>query len=120
MEVLALKCMPRGGSRPEALRAFFTAAAVEVNFGVEDPAGHCGPIQDDLDIPALREALESASEAATRACALAADGDADEAQRVWQEVFGPDFPAPEKKNVSPAVAGPALVTSRPVRDAPQG
>jgi predicted nucleotidyltransferase len=119
MEVLALQCMPRGGSRPEALRAFFTAAATEVNWGVEDPAGHCGPIQDDLDIPVLREALENASESATRACSLAADGDIDEAQRVWQEVFGSDFPAPAKK-VSPATVGPALITSRPVRDAPQG
>jgi hypothetical protein len=119
MEVLALQCMPRGGSRPEALRAFFTAAAIEVNLGVEDPAGHCGPIQRDLDIPALRTALEYASDAATRACELAADGDADEAQRVWQEVFGPDFPAPPKKD-SPAVTGPALITGRPIRDAPQG
>lgn len=119
MEVLALQCMPRGGSRTEALRAFFTAAAIEVNWGVEDPAGHCGPIQDDLDIAVLRDALESASEAATRACALAADGDPDEAQRVWQEVFGSDFPAPAKK-VSSTVTGPVLIMSRPVLDAPQG
>jgi hypothetical protein len=118
--VLALQCMPLGGSRPEALRAFFTAAAIEVNWGVGDPARHCGAIQDDLDIAVLREALESASEAATRACSLAADGDPDEAQRVWQEVFGSDFPAPAKRKVSPAVTGPALITGRPVRDAPQG
>lgn len=120
MEVLALQCMPRGGNRPEGLRAFFTAAATQVNWGVEDPAGHCGAIQDDLDIAVLRDALDSASEAATRACALAADGDTDEAQRVWQEVFGMEFPAPDKKSVSPAVTGPVLITGRPVRDAPQG
>jgi hypothetical protein len=120
MEVLALRCMPRGGTRPEALRAFFTAAATEVNWGVDDPAGHCGPIQPDLDTTALREALEDASEVATRACSLAANGDSDEARRVWQEVLGSDFPAPAKKKMSPAVTGPALITGRPVRDAPQG
>jgi hypothetical protein len=120
MEVLALQCMPRSGTRPEALRAFFTAAAIQVNWGVDDPAGHCGTIQGDLDIPVLRQALEEARDAATRACGLNADGDADEAQHVWQEVFGSDFPAPAKKTVSPSVAGPALITSRPVRDAPQG
>jgi predicted nucleotidyltransferase len=119
MEVLALNCMPRGGSRPEALRAFFTAAANEVNWGVDDPAGHCGPIHQDLDIAALRMALETASEAATRACAEAANGNTDEAQRAWQEIFGSDFPAPAKKP-SPVITAPALITTRPVRDAPQG
>jgi hypothetical protein len=120
MEVLALQCMPRSGTRPEALRAFFTAASIQVNWGVNDPAEHCGAVQADLNILVLREALEEARDAATRACALDADGDADEAQRAWQEVFGSDFPAPEKKKVSPAVTGPALITGRPIRDAPQG
>ncbi|MEV6985802.1 hypothetical protein AB0M95_31710 [Sphaerisporangium sp. NPDC051017] len=119
MEVLALNCMPRSGSRPEALRAFFTAAAVEVNLGVVDPAGHCGPIQQDLDIAVLRMALENASEIAARACAEAANGNSDDAQRAWQEIFGSDFPAPAK-NPSSAITGPALITTRPVRDAPQG
>jgi hypothetical protein len=118
MEVLALQCMPRGGSRASALRAFFTAAAIEVNWGVDDPAGHCGPIQNDLDIAVLKDALENASEAAARACSLALNGDADEAQRVWQEVLGSDFPAP--KRVSATVGGPVLITGRPIRDAPQG
>jgi hypothetical protein len=120
MEVLALNCMPRSGTRSEALRAFFTAAAIQVNWGVRDPAGHCGAIQPDLDISALRKALEEARDAATRACGLNADGDADEAQRVWQDVFGSEFPAPKKRKVSPAVVGPALITGRPIRDAPQG
>ncbi|PWU46299.1 hypothetical protein DLJ47_32835 [Micromonospora sp. S4605] len=119
MEVLALQCMPRSGTRPEALRAFFTAAAIQINWGIYDPAGHCGPIQPDLDISVLREELEKARDAATRACALHADGDSDEAQRAWQDVLGPDFPAPKKK-VSPAITGPALITGRPIRDAPQG
>lgn len=120
MEVLALECMPRAGSRPAALRAFFTAAAVRMNSPIADPAGHCGLIQPDLDIVGLRTALEAASEIATEACAAAANGDTDDALRAWQEIFGATFPAPEAKNTSPWGAGPALITPRPVKDAPQG
>ena len=40
MEVLALECLPVDKNRPEALKAFFTSAAVQINDGVEDPAGH--------------------------------------------------------------------------------
>lgn len=119
MEVLALQCMPRTGNRSEALRAFFTAAAIEVNFGVVDPAGHCGSIQEDLDVAVLAAALEEASDVAARACAEAANGNTDEALRAWQEVFGSDFPAPAKKPSS-GITAPALITARPVRDAPQG
>jgi hypothetical protein len=120
IEVLALECMPRSGSRAEALRAFFTAAAVRVNLPIEDLAGHCGLIQPDLDKVGLRTALEEASEIATRACDHAAAGDTDDALRAWQEIFGEDFPAPVKKKVSPAVTGPALILPRPIKDAPQG
>jgi hypothetical protein len=121
MEVLALECMPRNGSRPEALRAFFIAAAVRVNWDLVDPAGHCGLIQPNLDTVGLRVALENAAEIATQACTAAANGDTDDALRAWQEIFGPSFPAPRaKKKISPAVTGPALITTRPVKDAPQG
>lgn len=120
MEVLALECMPRAGSRSAALRAFFTAAAVRVNWPIADPAGKCGLIQPDLDTVGLRTALEAASETATRACAAAANGDTDEALRSWQEIFGTAFPAPEAKKPSPWGAGPALITPRRVKDAPQG
>jgi Second Messenger Oligonucleotide or Dinucleotide Synthetase domain len=119
MEVLALRCMPHSGNRPEALRSFFTAAAIEVNLGVVDPAGHCGSIQDDLDIPVLHTALANASDIAARACAEAANGNTDDALRAWQEIFGSDFPAPAKSS-SAGVAAPALITTRLVRDAPQG
>ncbi len=120
MEVLALECMPRAGSRPAALRAFFTAAAVRVNWDIVDPAGHCGPIQPDLDTVGLRTALQDAAEIATQACAAAANGATDDALRAWQKVFGTNFPAPEAKKNSPTVTGPALITTRPVKDAPQG
>jgi hypothetical protein len=120
MEVLALECMPRAGTRAVALCAFFTAAAVRVNWDIADPAGHCGLIQPDLDTVGLRTALEEASETATRACTAAANGDTDGALRAWQEIFGSTFPAPEAKKVSPWGTGPALIVPRPVKDAPQG
>ena len=120
MEVLALRCLPTSSGRAEALRAFFTAAAVEVNYGVHDPAGHCGPIQPGLDLTALSAALRKAGAIATAACASAADGDTDGALRHWQSLFGPDFPAPTKPKISPAITAPAFVRPRPVKDAPQG
>lgn len=119
MEVLALKCLPTDKTRPLALRAFFTAAAVEVNYGVVDPARHCGAIQPDLDTEVLRTALESARDIAEKACAAAADGDSDGAALLWRELFGDDFPAPEEKSSGTAV-GPFLYVPRPVVDAPQG
>jgi len=121
MEVLALECMPRDGSRTAALRAFFTAAAVRVNSEIADPAGHCGAIQPDLDAVGLRTALEEAAEIATQACAAAENGDTDDALRAWQEIFGQDFPAPAPtKSSYLGGTGPALITPRPVKDAPQG
>lgn len=116
IEVLALQCLPRSGNRPEALRQFFTAAAVQVNLGVEDPAGHCGPIQPDLDTAALRDALLDAADLADRACDQAARNDPDGAQRTWQELFGPDFPAPPKKTGPRAPAAPVPL----ITDSPQG
>ncbi|WP_204982020.1 SMODS domain-containing nucleotidyltransferase [Mycobacterium kansasii] len=116
MEVLALQCLPHAGNRPEALRQFFSAAAVQVNLGVEDAAGHCGPIQPDLDIVALRDALLDAADLAGRACDQAARTDVDGAQRTWQELFGPDFPAPPKKTVPNAPIAPVPL----ITDSPQG
>ena len=122
MEVLALKCLPVEGNRPNALKTFFTAAAVEVGYEVQDPAGYCGAVQADLDIPVLRTALENARDIAEKACAMAADGDTDGAATLWQEVLGEDFPAPESEagNTAMAATGPFLLRPRPIRDAPQG
>jgi hypothetical protein len=119
MEVLALTCLPTSGHRADALRAFFTAAAVEVNYGVDDPANYCGAIQPDLDHSALSSALSVARDHATAACAAEADGDTDEAAYQWQEVFGIDFPAQPKPKPSPAIIT-TPVWPRPVKDAPQG
>ncbi|MDV6286643.1 SMODS domain-containing nucleotidyltransferase [Rhodococcus jostii] len=115
MEVLALECLPTDSNRPHALRSFFTAAAVRVNYPIVDPAGHCGPIQPDVDVQGLRTALELAAENADLACTRAARNDLDGAKQAWREIFGPDFPAPAQRRV-PA----APVVPPPIRDAPQG
>lgn len=120
MEVLALGCLPTSGTRAQALRSFFTAAAVEVNYGVTDPAGYCGEIQPGLDLSALSRALRDASMTAAAACAAADDGDVDQALRHWHALFGPDFPTPRPTTAKPAVAAPAFIRPRPVKDAPQG
>ncbi|HYU84729.1 MAG TPA: nucleotidyltransferase [Kribbellaceae bacterium] len=121
MEVLALRHLPGGVCRPVALKAFFTAAAVAVNEPICDPAGLCGEIQPDLDRVGLRDALSKAADFADEACAAADARYTDDALRLWQEVFGSDFPAPKSK---PASVGPALITApafkRPIKDAPQG
>jgi hypothetical protein len=114
MEVLALDYLPLESNRPNALRQFFVAASYNVLNGVNDPAGYCGPIQPDLDLEALQQALSDAGDEATLAMEAAARGDDAAAKRHWREVFGDDFPAPPKTATSPAVAPP------PIRDAPQG
>ncbi|MGI3225001.1 hypothetical protein ACRJ4B_14850 [Streptomyces sp. GTA36] len=121
MEVLALNCMPRSGNRSEGLKTFFTAAAVQVNEGVRDPAELCGEIQPDLDHEGLSAAFAEAADIAERACTAAAEGDTDQALRLWQEIFGEDFPAPAAPAKAAAlITAPALITPRPIKDAPQG
>ncbi|MFD8500958.1 nucleotidyltransferase domain-containing protein [Amycolatopsis sp. NPDC059657] len=119
IEVLALQCLPTEGSRPDALKSFFTAAAVEVNYGVEDPAKHCGLIQPDLDVDTLRAALENARDLAEQAYAAAARGHTDVAGSLWRELFGDDFPASAPENVG-AAAGAATPWPQPVPDSAQG
>ncbi|GAB2996496.1 hypothetical protein LWP59_18500 [Amycolatopsis acidiphila] len=120
IEVLALQCLPTEGNRQNALKSFFTSSAVEVGYGVEDPAKRCGPIQPDLDISILRTALEEARNLAELACAAAADGKTDEAGMYWRDIFGDDFPESSSENHVGAAASAAVVTPRVVKDAPQG
>lgn len=114
METLALDYLPLGTNRPNALRQFFVAAAYNVLEGVTDPAGLCGPIQPDLDLKALHDALTAAGDEATLAIEAAGRNDDASAQHHWQNIFGNEFPAPPKSTSSPAVAPP------PIKDAPQG
>jgi len=121
MEVLALHHLPGGFSRSESLKRFFTASATAVGNGpVTDPAGLCGEIQPDLDRVGLRDSLLNAADLADQACDAADEGHTDDAKKLWREVFGDDFPAPEgKPKTSSALLLPA-VAPRPIKDAPQG
>ncbi|GHE40321.1 hypothetical protein GCM10017673_48380 [Streptosporangium violaceochromogenes] len=121
MEVLALHHLPGGLSRPQALKSFFTAAAIAVGNGpVMDPASLCGEIQPDLDRVGLRNSLLNAADLADQACDAAEEGHTDDAKKLWREVFGDDFPAPlGKPKTSPALIVPAVLP-RPIKDAPQG
>jgi len=92
IEVLALHCLP-DGDRPASLARFFTAVAADVMTGVQDPAGHCGEIQPDLDRAKVRESLLAAAELANRALDAAA-ADVDRAVCLWRQVFGQAFPEP--------------------------
>lgn len=114
METLALDYLPVGTNRPNALRQFFVAAAYNVLDGVTDPAGHCGPIQPDLDLQALHEALSAAGDEATLAIEAFGRNDEISAQQHWRNTFGDAFPAPSKQAGLPAVVAP------PIKDAPQG
>ncbi len=121
MEVLALDHLPGGYGRPEALKRFFTAAATAVGNGpITDPAGLCGEIQPDLARVGLRDSLLHVADLADQACEAADEGHTDDAKKLWREVFGNDFPAPQgKPKSSPGLAVPA-VAPRPIKDAPQG
>ncbi|QXV57788.1 hypothetical protein [Amycolatopsis sp. TNS106] len=117
IEVLALECLPAGPTRSSALSSFFTSAAFRVNEPIEDPAGHCGPIQPDLDVDALRDACEEARELAAAAMTAEDNDDFDEAKRLWRTILGADFPAPAKAKKT----GATLIGSGyAVRDVPQG
>lgn len=92
VEVLALECLPKTGTRQDALSAFFTAAAVRVNDPLCDPAGLCGEIQSDIDAVALRERLDEAADLAASAVLHESWGEDNVAVSKWGEIFGSDFP----------------------------
>lgn len=52
--VLALKYLPTADTRQDAIQRFFTAAAANIMYAIEDPAGVCDAIQPDLDLAATR------------------------------------------------------------------
>ncbi len=92
VEMLAYECLPKTGSRQDALAGFFTAASVRVNDPVCDPAGLCGEIQPDLDVPALRATLEDAAGLADSAQWHESMQQDNVAVAKWGEILGPDFP----------------------------
>ena len=118
IEVLALHYLPAGLSRAQALERFFESAAFAVSQPVCDPAGVCGEIQPGLDYAGFQAQLDEAGQLATQAVLCEQLGDAANAQRLWREIFGEDFPAP----AGPVTVGAAVAGAVPqrVKDSPQG
>jgi len=106
IEVLAFELLTTATPRPEALERFFTAAALRVRRDppVSDPAGLCGPIQPDVNLPALTSELDRAADLARRANLADNSGAADSAISLWGMVFGPSFPRP-RPQVSVSASG---------------
>lgn len=114
MEVLALECLPKAGNRPEALRAFFSAASTH-SLAVSDPAGLSGIVQPDLEVARFRRALEDAASDANAAARAVADNNQARASIHWRAIFGDAFPLIAGVGGAAEEDGP-----RPVRDSPQG
>lgn len=98
-EVLALNCLPEpnamaGLSRSVALLRFFTAAAPAAMEPINDPAGHCGEIQPNLNRYRLHGLLKEASAIAANAVAWEQDGEHHKAICCWKAIFGEAFPLP--------------------------
>ena len=94
MEIIALDSLRPAATIEQALANFFAAAEIRVNSPIEDPAGHCGPIQPDLDVPVLRAALKQSAELARRAIEEERIGRIDDALRTWRKILGTKFQAP--------------------------
>lgn len=123
IEILALTCLPTAGSRSQALAKFFTSAALAVGQLICDPAQLCGETQPDLDYDGLREQLEKARDLANDAVLCEQLGNTADAQRLWRDLFGDDFPAPAGPVTVGGAAGAAAGTQtgyQPVKDSPQG
>ena len=122
IEVLALTCLPTSTTRPKALATFFEKAASALSAQVVDPAGLCGEIQSDLDYTGFQDACDKAAGIAQQALVCEANDDHPNAQRLWRDIFGSDFPAPAGP-VSiggAAAAAGATLPYQPVKDSPQG
>jgi hypothetical protein len=135
IEVLALDQMPEDLTKPKALQRFFAAAVPAIDLPIEDPAGHCGDIQPDLDRDHARSCLDDAASKAWYAVNAQDAGETDRAGCLWRDVFGNAFPEPDcgcdqaedddsdgGVNIAIGVGagGIGVNRPRPVTDAPQG
>jgi hypothetical protein len=122
IEIIALDSLGPAPTIQQALANFFAAAEIRVNNPIKDPAGHCGLIQPDLDVPVLRAALKESGNLARRALEEERLGRIDDALRTWRKILGSNFPAPIG---APGVAGiaavaPAVARPRRMPDHGQG
>ncbi|HEY8465208.1 MAG TPA: nucleotidyltransferase [Solirubrobacterales bacterium] len=87
VEVLALANLSEESTRPKALQRFFAAAVNAVDLPIEDPAGHCGETQPDLDRDHARACLDDAASKAWHAVNAQDAGETDRAGCLWREVM---------------------------------
>jgi hypothetical protein len=121
IEILALTCLPTQGTRAQALAKFFEMAALAAQSLICDPANLCGEVQPDLDYAGLRDQLNLAAQKATQAVLCESLNDIANAQRLWRDIFGDDFPAQAGAvTIGAAGAGAAGLGYQPVKDSPQG
>lgn len=130
MEVLALKLLPVAETRGHALHRFFSAAELAIYQPIEDPSGHCGEIQPDLDRDQAKACFSEAAGHAWRACDAQDAEDDDAAACLWHKVFGDAFPEPKGgcpeddggtgAGALGAGVGIGITRPRPVKHAPQG
>lgn len=120
MEIIALDSLRPADTIQQALASFFVAAEIRVNNPIEDPAGHCGPIQADLDVPVLRAALKRSAELARQAIEEERIGRIDDLLRTWRKILGTKFPAPIGVPSIGAAVAPAAVRPRRMPDNGQG
>jgi hypothetical protein len=117
MEIIALDALRPADTIQQALANFFAAAEIRVNLPIEDPAGHCGPIQPDLDVAVLRAALHESAVLARRALEEERIGRVDDALRTWRKILGTKFPAPiGAPGVGTIAAAPAVAVPRRMPD----
>ena len=121
VEVLALTHLPVA-ARPNAIAAYFAAAQDAVWDPIVDPAGLCGPIQPDLDPGPVSNEMAKAADLANRAIEAEANGEKQNAQCLWRQVFGDIFPEPYGGCGAggAGVAAGDAVPKRRVVDSPQG
>jgi len=119
IEIIALDSLHPAPTIQEALASFFAAAEIRVNSPIEDPAGHCGLIQPDLDVSVLRAAFKHGGELARRAIEEERLGRIDDALRTWRKILGTKFPAPIGMP-GIGVLAPAVVRPRRMPDNGQG
>ena len=122
VEVVALTHLPVA-ARPNAIAAYFAAPQEAVWDPSEDPAGLCGPVQPDLAAGPASEGRAKAADLANRAVEAEANGEKQNAQCLWRQLFGDIFPEPYGGcggGGAGAAAIDAVVPKRRVVDSPQG
>jgi len=97
LEVMALELLlePFGGDLRREIQGYFASAALRIHDVWPDPAELGSPVSDGMDAAgknAAQKALEEADLKCAAAIRLESQGKTGDALRIWQEVFGSQFP----------------------------